>query len=218
MKKFLLTVLFAALLLGLFAREELVWCKRLLTGEATLHTIQDGEYFSKLSQSYYGTAEYWRELALINRAPNADLVFPGETVIIPGPEAIKELHAANSLTGVNTIVESQQRLIAMAKDLLNNEKSPGTPTAAEPQVSSPAAQTHASELDDKAVAGLHRGGFSLLLVIGLVFAAVLLTVLTLFTINRVKEKKQKQDTAKSRDKKQQDSESYPPRKEHALVN
>ncbi len=100
------------IVLGYYAEDQFLWCTRLFTNDPGVHTVQKGEYFSKLSQHYYGTADYWQELALVNRAPDSDLVFPGEKIIIPGMEAIKELHRTQSLTMVNKIVNGQEKWLA----------------------------------------------------------------------------------------------------------
>ncbi len=112
MKKILITFILITVVLGLYSEENLLWCKKILFNEPTKHIIQKGDYFSKLSKEYYGTTKYWRELALINRAPNKDLVFPGEEIIIPNLEAIEKLNKSRSLTSVNEIVDNQKDWIA----------------------------------------------------------------------------------------------------------
>ena len=92
MKKFLFFVfVMSAVLLGIYSEDQFLWCTRLFSNDPHVHTIQQGEYFSKISQQYYGTATYWKELAMINRAPISDLVFPGEEIVVPSLEAIQEL-------------------------------------------------------------------------------------------------------------------------------
>lgn len=112
MKKILILFVLVSVVFGLYSEENILWCKKLLFNDPTTHTIQKGDYFSKLSKQYYGTSKYWRELALINRAPNKDLVVPGEKVIIPGLEAIKKLSRSRTLTSVNDIVTHQEEWLA----------------------------------------------------------------------------------------------------------
>ncbi len=112
MKKTLIIFVLVSVVFGFYSKENILWCKKLLFNDPTYHTIQAGEYFSKLSQQYYGTPKYWRELALVNRAPNKDLVVPGEKVIIPGLEAIKQLSHSRTLTAVNEIVGHQEEWLA----------------------------------------------------------------------------------------------------------
>ena len=107
MKKILVTFILISVVVGLYSEDNLLWCKKVLFNEPTKHIIQKGDYFSKLSKQYYGTSKYWRELALINRAPNKDLVFPGEEVVIPSLDAIKKLHRTRRLSKVNSIVDDQ---------------------------------------------------------------------------------------------------------------
>jgi LysM repeat protein len=112
MKKILIVFILVSVVVGMYSEENLLWCKKMLFNEPTKHIIQKGDYFSKLSKQYYGTTKYWRELALINRAPDKDLVFPGEEVIIPSLDAVKKLHRSRSLTTVNSIVDDQVEWIA----------------------------------------------------------------------------------------------------------
>jgi len=74
--------------------------------------IQKGEYLSEIAKKYYGQADYWRELALINRAPDSDLVFPGEEIIIPSLDVIKEIRRTRWLSKVNSYVKNEEDVIA----------------------------------------------------------------------------------------------------------
>ncbi len=112
MKKMLIIFVLVSVVFGLYSEENLLWCKKLLFNEPTKYVIQRGDYFSKLSQRYYGTTSYWRELALINRAPNKNMVFPGEEIILPSLEAIQKIRNSRSLTDVNKVVKDQNDWIA----------------------------------------------------------------------------------------------------------
>ncbi len=76
------------------------------------HEIKDGDWLSKISQQYYGDPSYWRELALINRAPNGDKIFPGEKVVVPSFDAIQKVRQARSLSDVNAVVDLQKDILA----------------------------------------------------------------------------------------------------------
>jgi len=80
--------------------------------QPTSHEIQTGEWLSKLAKKYYGDASYWRELALVNRAPNGDLIFPGEKVIVPSFDAIQQIRRSRSLSAVNEVVDMQENILA----------------------------------------------------------------------------------------------------------
>jgi len=112
MKKILIVVFVIALLMIGYAYDQFGWCKKLLFGEPTTHVIQDGEYLSQIARKYYGRADYWRELALINRAPDSDLVFPGEEIIIPSLDVIKEIRRTRWLSKVNAYVKNEEDIIA----------------------------------------------------------------------------------------------------------
>jgi len=128
MKKLMVIFILITVVVGMYSEENLLWCKKMLFNEPTKHIIQKGDYFSKLSKQYYGTTRYWRELALVNRAPNKDLVFPGEEVIIPSLDAVKKLHRSRSLTAVNSIVKDQKDWIA------RNHNVSTTPLASQTQI------------------------------------------------------------------------------------
>ena len=112
MKKLLILFILVSVVVGMYSEENYLWCKKVIFNEPTKHVIQKGDFFSKLSKQYFGTTTYWRELALINRAPNKDLVFPGEEVIIPSLDAVKKLRKTRMLTVVNDIVKGQNDWIA----------------------------------------------------------------------------------------------------------
>ena len=115
MKKFLTLLVVFAVILGIYSEDQFLWCKKIFMTEPSKHIIQKGEYFSKLSQQFYGSAEYWRELALVNRAPNSDLIFPGEEIVVPSMDAIRRLQKSRSLSSVNKIVLEQEDCIAHNK-------------------------------------------------------------------------------------------------------
>lgn len=76
------------------------------------HEIQKGEWLSKLAEKYYGDASYWKELSLINRAPDGNLIFPGEKVIIPSFESIQKIRKSRRLSTINELVGEQQDILA----------------------------------------------------------------------------------------------------------
>jgi LysM repeat protein len=120
MKKLLILFVLVTVVFGLYSEENLLWCKKIIFNEPTKHVIQKGDFFSKLSKQYYGTVDYWRELALINRAPNKDLVFPGEEVVIPSLDAMKKLKTTRMLSVVNDIVKDQNDWIAKNGNITSN--------------------------------------------------------------------------------------------------
>lgn len=103
------------LVVGL-TNEQIVWCERLILGEPTTHVIQDGEYLSVIAKKYYGNADYWRELALINRAPNSNLVFPGEEIIVPKKAVIEQIKRTRRLSLVNQFVKGEEDILARLKN------------------------------------------------------------------------------------------------------
>lgn len=107
MKKMIVYLAAVALFVGGITRESFLW--RLFLDQPFVHNIEEGEYLSKLSVKYYGTPDYWKELALINRAPDPNLVYPEENILIPDIESIRQLHEAKSITNVNELVHKIER-------------------------------------------------------------------------------------------------------------
>ncbi len=125
MKKIFLSIFFAAGIFVLWSHGEMVWSNRLFQDEPRVHTIQKGEYLSQLAKQYYGDAQRWRELALINRAPNPDHVEAGEKILIPAANAVTEIGRARTLTKVNALLTDQEKLMRQPSPPIT-ETSPST--------------------------------------------------------------------------------------------
>jgi len=138
MKKVIIILFVIALLIAGYSHDRLAWCKKLILGEPTTHVIQKGESFSKIAKQYYGNKTYWRELALINRSPNSDLVFPGEAIVIPSLNTIKEIRRTRWMTKVNTFMQGEQDILAQ----LNRGEAPAL--AATPQTTIPGSKQEAN--------------------------------------------------------------------------
>jgi len=110
MKKLFLSLFFATGIFILLSQGEIVWSNRLYLDEPRVHKIEKGEYLSKLAERYYGDPQRWRELALINRAPNPNHVEVGEEILVPAANKAAEVSRARTLTQVNTIVRDQEGL------------------------------------------------------------------------------------------------------------
>jgi len=119
-----------------------VWCNKILLSKPTTHKIAKGEYLTKISLKYYGTAKYWRELALINRAPDSDLVFPDEEIFIPSQEVIEQLYRARSLSRVNGLMDDEEQVFAqssissdeyLAEQTIDSAASSSVASLAEPE-------------------------------------------------------------------------------------
>lgn len=112
MKRFLFTIFLMGLFVIFLEPANNLLSKFLRLEQPTTHEIQTGEWLSKIAQKYYGNASYWRELALVNRAPNGDLIFPGEEIIVPSLESIQKIRKSRSLTSVNKEIAEQNNLLA----------------------------------------------------------------------------------------------------------
>jgi len=109
-KYFMATVLFVLFVLFLEPAEK-VLSNFLRLDKPIMHQIEEGDWFSKIAQRYYGDPSYAKELALVNRAPNGDLIFPGEKVIIPSFENIRRIRHTRKLSIVNNLVREQQEML-----------------------------------------------------------------------------------------------------------
>lgn len=150
MKKFMLSLFFMVGIFMLVSQGEMLWSNRLLLDEARVHKIQKNESLSLLAKRYYGNPQRWRELALINRAPNPNLVLPGEEILVPAVGSINEVSRARTITRVNSVVDEQERLAISETTEAARQfsgEAPTAPTAApapESQLTTPAGDGIAS--------------------------------------------------------------------------
>ncbi|MFQ5706752.1 MAG: LysM peptidoglycan-binding domain-containing protein [bacterium] len=107
MRRYFLTLIFTFLFILTLEPTRDLFSKFFRLDEPTVHEIHSGEWLSKLAATYYGDASYWKELALVNRAPDGNRIFPGEHVIIPSFEIIREIRRAGRLSQVNDLVKGQ---------------------------------------------------------------------------------------------------------------
>lgn len=126
MKKFFSILLIIGLLVIGYTSDVFLYAKKLISGEPTTHSIKNGEYLSEIAQKYYGRADYWQELALVNRAPDSDLIFPGEEIIIPSKEVIEKIRRTRWLSRVNRYVKGQENMLAGRLDEQQDHSFSGT--------------------------------------------------------------------------------------------
>ncbi len=112
MKQYFLATFFLVVFTFMLEPARNLMSKFLLVEQPQYHQIQEGEWLSKIAIQYYGDASFWRELELINRAPNGNKVYPGENIIIPSYEAMREIRTTQRLSSVNDLIQTQERLIA----------------------------------------------------------------------------------------------------------
>ncbi len=112
MKRFIFTILLMGLAVAFMEPAGNLFSTLLRLDEPRSYDIERGDWLSKIAQKHYGDASYWRELALVNRAPDADLIFPEEDIIVPSFDVVREIRQARSLSDVNSLVETQQAILA----------------------------------------------------------------------------------------------------------
>ncbi len=130
MKKYFLATLFLVLFTLMLEPAKNLMSKFLLLEQPQYHQIQEGEWLSTIAIKYYGDASYWRELELINRAPNGDKIYPGENIIIPNYEAMREIRRTQKLSSVNDLIQTQERLIASG---YRQQRTPASELVEEPE-------------------------------------------------------------------------------------
>lgn len=154
MKKFMLSLFFMVGIFVLASHSEMLWSNRLFLDEPRIHKIQKGEYLSQLAKRYYGDAQRWRELALVNRAPNPNLVLPGEEILVPAVGPVNELTRARTITKVKSLVGEQERFAVMetpeAARQFNGSTTSTTPNSTESVT--PAATEMSNDLAENAAA------------------------------------------------------------------
>ena len=107
MKKLLFFMICCLGFFVLFAHHEELLGRLHWLDAPRVHVVQKGESLSKLAKENYGEVNYWRELALINRAPKPNHIQPGEQVLLPAANVLQDLRRARTLSRVNEIVEAQ---------------------------------------------------------------------------------------------------------------
>lgn len=112
MRKYFLATFFLFVFVLFLEPAQKLMSKFLMLEEPTTYEIREGDWLSKIAKRNYGDVSYWKELALINRAPDGHLIFPGEKVVVPSFDAIQEIRNSRSLSSVNEIVGIQEDILA----------------------------------------------------------------------------------------------------------
>jgi hypothetical protein len=108
-------IVFAMVILGVYSETQFSWSKRLFENYPVSRSLRKQDYLSMLSLHYYGTSKYWRDIDMINRAPDVDKIFPGQTIIIPDQESIERLHKTQDIVLINQIISHRDRWLAQHK-------------------------------------------------------------------------------------------------------
>ncbi len=141
MKKLLFAVGVVALALVLLAQQDMLWSRLQFLDAPRVYVIQKGESLSKLAQEHYGDTDYWRELALVNRAPAPNHIQPGEEILLPAANVIQELRRARTISRVNDLVNAQHALatrVAPVKTPAETQVEPAIGATSEQSAAEPA--------------------------------------------------------------------------------
>lgn len=108
MKKVLLVAFCGVVMLLVMAHDNLLLSRLRWLESPQVHHVQKGESLSKLAKEHYGDTDYWRELALVNRAPNPNHIEPDEKILLPAANVMEDLRKARTISSVNSLVDQQQ--------------------------------------------------------------------------------------------------------------
>ncbi|MGH7495490.1 MAG: LysM peptidoglycan-binding domain-containing protein [bacterium] len=148
MKKFLFFMICCVGAFVLFSHQDELSGRLQWLEKPRVHVVQKGESLSKLAKENYGSVNYWRELALVNRAPKPNHIEPGEQVLLPSADVLRNLRRARTLSRVNDIVNTQTAGLRNSSttqpsvttvppsDESNKINPASTPEATEPQAGS----------------------------------------------------------------------------------
>ncbi|MBN2093409.1 LysM peptidoglycan-binding domain-containing protein [candidate division KSB1 bacterium] len=193
MKKYLLGLIILLSISYVLLPDAIGWCKRQILDEPTTYAIEPGDYLSKISLKYYGTAKYWQELALINRAPHSDLVFPGEVVFVPSREVIEALHRARSFSKVNELLKAQELMLANARKGENQHIVADTVKS---EMIQPAAETDSlfAINDTESMKNSENSTSNIkYILIGVFSGLILLGLISIVIVKKVNESKERQE-------------------------
>lgn len=70
---------------------------------AGTHLVKSGDTLSKISTQYYGKAGYWPELQRYNGIADANLIYDGDTLTIPGADVMQAMTQASGLSEKQSI-------------------------------------------------------------------------------------------------------------------
>jgi hypothetical protein len=123
MKKIIFLAIGFGLMFTLLVPQARVWSSRVSAEKSTFHQVRQGEYFSKISLQYYGTAKYWRELAQLNGAPDSENIYPGARIFIPKLSVIQALNAASHpAPAENLLIHIQNDSPATLTEFVNRDQ------------------------------------------------------------------------------------------------
>lgn len=192
-KYFMATVLFVVFVLFLEPAEK-VLSNFLRLDKPIMHQIEEGDWFSKIAQRYYGDPSYAKELALVNRAPNGDLIFPGEKIIIPSFEKIQKIRHTRKLSIVNNLVREQQEMLLSqasepVSEMSKTEAAVKNSSDGEQQSNAEDVESvgKVSRLEDEIAASDERSSFNLPMLLGLILLGAAVAGGIVFYIRKKKQ-------------------------------
>lgn len=133
MKKLFALFIGLGIILGIFSKEVSLMAEAYL-GNSTTHTVKKGESLSLIAKQYYGDPYLWKELSLVNMAPNPDLILPGEQITIPSAETIHKLNEAKTISTVKDLVVVEETALNKSPEpekdsqlTMNSQEQPNSP-------------------------------------------------------------------------------------------
>ena len=109
MKKAILILVILGLVLLLTSEQNLTFCKKVIGMDLNTEQIEREKFFKELSLDYYGSSEYWEELALVNKTW---MLKSEQDLIIPSLKAVQRLKQKQSLYAPDFVVIKQFDLLS----------------------------------------------------------------------------------------------------------
>lgn len=94
MKKVILILIILGLFLLLTSEQNLSFCKKVIGMDLNTEQVERENFFKELSFDYYGSSDYWEELALVNKTW---MLQSEKDLIIPSLKAVQRLKQKQSL-------------------------------------------------------------------------------------------------------------------------
>lgn len=171
MKKLFVFLIIVGVFLLVFSEQVTVLADIFILGDPQIYEVKEGDWLSRVAQQHYNDMHLWRQLALINMAPNPDYILPGEKILLPDSEAMQRLKNARTMSSVSGLMETQ--MLALREKQQNNElaeKEEQLADAAEPETE----PAPVEEAEDEA-AGFPWTPFIAIMFIVLGFAGLIIT-------------------------------------------
>lgn len=107
MKKLILVLILFGLFILLTSEKNVVFCKKVFGFDYNSAEIETNNAFKQLSINYYGSPDYWQELALVNTWTLSS----EQELLIPSLKAVQRLKQKQSIYEIDDMYIEDARLL-----------------------------------------------------------------------------------------------------------